>query len=396
MGRKSVESNSLSTLTALLFWCALVVVSSVYITIPLVSSFAKEFGVTYSTAAAASSAFSLFYAFGFLLFGPLSDRYGRKLIIVVGMGMLAFITCTIAMAGHFYSVTVLRGVQGFFAASFAPTALAFVFDVYPPEKRTTAVGWISFGFVSAGIFGQVIGDSIVQTFDWKMVFFFMGFLYLLSMAAVIGKFPRARQKEAKENDGPYSYFGQVKEIFSNKGLLFCYGITFTLLLTFIGMYTILGDYLQSVHSVGEKRIIQVRAAGLIGMALSPFAGAFVKRLGLLRVLRMGLGMSAASLICLGMADEYWLLVIGSILYVAGISITFPAIMMLVGELGGPLRAMAAAYYAFILFLGATAGPLLAIFLVQFWGYSGGFAGLAVLTCSGLVATKYINQDRAEV
>ncbi|MFC3041651.1 MFS transporter [Virgibacillus xinjiangensis] len=397
MEHRAAETvHGLGALTALLFWCAMVVVSSVYITLPLVSSLAEEYEVTMSVASAAGSVFSLFYAFGFLLFGPLSDRYGRKSVILFGMGMLALTTGGVGVADSFSTVLILRGLQGFFAASFAPTALAFVFDVYPPEKRTTTVGWISFGFVTAGIFGQVLSDIIDQTFDWKIVFFFMAILYAISMAAILARFPSANNTYIGRPQRKNGYFRQVYGVFHNRGLLFCYVITFTLLLTFIGMYTILGEYLQSVHLVEEERMVLIRAAGLVGMVLSPFTGLFVKRFGLLAVLRTGLGMAVVSLVCLGLTGGHInLLVIWSILYVAGISLTFPSIMMLVGEMGGESRAVAAAYYAFILFLGATAGPPIAVTLIKMWGYSGGFLALSGFSTISFIASYFIYQGRAE-
>ncbi|MFC4559877.1 MFS transporter [Virgibacillus kekensis] len=139
-------------ITLLLFWCALVVVSGVYVTIPLTSDIAGEFYVTETTAASAGSVFSLFYAVGFLVFGPMSDKFGRKRMIVTGMGLLSAVTLAVAYAETLMWLIALRGAQGFFAATFAPAALAYVFDVFPKRRLVTAIGFISFGFLTAGQF----------------------------------------------------------------------------------------------------------------------------------------------------------------------------------------------------------------------------------------------------
>ncbi|NWO14133.1 MULTISPECIES: MFS transporter [Virgibacillus] len=68
----------------LLFWCALVVVSAVYIVIPITDTLTSYFTISAQKASWISSIFSVFYAFGFLVFAPLSQKYGKKQIIVIG------------------------------------------------------------------------------------------------------------------------------------------------------------------------------------------------------------------------------------------------------------------------------------------------------------------------
>ena len=209
---QDIKTINYSLVTALLFWCALIVVSSVYITTPLVGMFASEFHVTQTIATWTSSIFSLFYATGFLIFGPLSDRYGRKRIIVFGFCTLSVVTLLIGFTTEFHLLVLLRGVQGLVSATFAPAALAYVFDVFPKKRLVTTIGFISFGFLTAGI--------------------------------------------------------------------------------------------------------------------------LVKKHGLLCMLKIGLAISAIGLLLIGLSSNLFIIVSMSVVYVAGISLTFPAIMTLVGELGG--------------------------------------------------------------
>ncbi|MUK89831.1 MFS transporter [Ornithinibacillus sp. L9] len=377
-------------ITGMLFWCALIVVSSVYVTTPLIIPFSSEFQVTHSIAAWTSSSFSLFYGIGFLFFGPLADRYGRKQIIVFGLLALTVTTFIIGFIHSFYGLVILRGVQGFVAATFAPTALAYVFDIFPKKQIVTAVGFISFGYVTAGIFGQVIADVINQTFEWQFVFILFGFFYLLTFVAVQFILPSSENRNT--TNGLYDYLKQAKIIFSQSNFLFCYTITIFLLLTFIGMYTVLGSYLGNApFDLSEKGILFVRAAGIIGMVLSPLTGMIVHKIGLMTTLRLGLLMAIIGLFSLGIAPNLFWIVFVSIIYVGGISMIFPAIMMLVGELGGKQRALANSFYAFILFIGAMLGPIVGIALMTTGNYIITFSVFAFLLVIGFVVSFLIKR-----
>lgn len=379
-------SESRSTIvTLLLFWCALIVVSSVYLTTPLINEFSSQFQINSVTAAWSSGSFSLFYALGFLFFAPLSDRYGRKEIILFGFFALAIVTWLIGKTDLFWWVVIFRGVQGFVAASFAPTALAYVFDVYLKEKVATAIGFISFGYVTAGIVGQVAADIINQLVGWQLVFIIFGVLYLISFVMVIIILPRSNHEKAPLSLS--SYTKKLKAIMKRKSLILCYVITLFLLLTFIGMYTALGEYLSgSPYYLTDKELLFVRAWGLLGMLLSPFANIFVKRFGLLKMFRVSLAVAAIGMFSISLVKGLPFVIIMTVMYVGGISLIFPSIMMIVGQLGGDERAVANAFYAFILFIGASLGPFTALFFMKLGSFTVTFSSLALF----LVGCWYVS------
>ena len=119
---------------AVLVSCALLVLMQLYLAIPLAPVMAEAFGGDGAGAAAAlGSAYALAYGLGFLIFGPVSDRYGRKPVLVPGMAALAVATASLSAASSLPMVAVLRSVQGLLAASFAAVALAYVGEALPPR-----------------------------------------------------------------------------------------------------------------------------------------------------------------------------------------------------------------------------------------------------------------------
>ncbi|EQB38909.1 MULTISPECIES: MFS transporter [Virgibacillus] len=361
--------------TFILFWCALVVVSSVYVVTPLTDTFSSYFQVSEQETTWIGSVFSGCYAIGFLLFVPLVESFGKRQLIVFGLVMLTWLTFLLAFAEAFWFMLMFRALQGFFAATFAPTALAYVFDLFPKDKRMVAISYISFGYVLAGIFGQAVADIINQTFEWQLVFYVFSVIYLISIFLVYCFLPSTTQtvRQLKVK----SYILQIKQLIIRRELQVCYFIAFTLLFTFLGMYSLMGDYLQgNPYYLLDREVFNVRVLGITGMLLSPFAGFFVKRWGELIVLRFSLSIALIGLFFMVISNNLWFTISASVGYVAGISLTFPVLMKIIGDLGGEARSVASALYAFILFVGASLGPMTSLYFKGIAGYHGALLSLA--------------------
>lgn len=353
-------NKNLTAVTILLAFCGLIVVSNVYTMIPLIGKLSSTFNVPTATAAwAGSSIFSLFYAIGFLIFGPISDRFGRKQVLVPGMIALAASTLLVSFAQSIQSLLYFRAMQGFVAASFGPVALAYVFDIYPPVKRPTTVALISTGFLLAGIVGQIVSSSIAGSLGWPYVFISFAVVYVLAFLLIMAILPTVPGKHTG-----LSLFAVWKQMFGllrDQSLIKGYTITFTLLLSFVGMYSSLGGYLTNTYGLKAEQLLSIRAAGIIGMLLTPFAGKFTARFGYKRVLLTGLIGATIGLWLEWAMQTVALITIASVVFVAGISIVVPTLINIIGIFGKQARGGAVALYTFFLFLGASAGPIIASF-----------------------------------
>lgn len=382
-----------SWITAILFWSGLVIVASNYLTIPLLSMFTGVFEATAAQVAWTGSAFSLFYAIGSLFSGPLSDRYGRKQVILVGLLILTVITFVLGLAGSLPSLIILRSIQGLAAASFAPVAIAYVVDMFPPKKIITGIGFVSSGFLMSGIVGQIFSSYLSQQFGWQGVFFYFGAIYLVTAIIVALFIPRAQIQSMDSN--LMTMFTQFKTVLSQRVLLLCYVITITLLLSFVAMYTALGNYLSMHFGLAEQEILYVRAVGIVGMLFAPFAGRFASTFGLHNVLRGGLTLAVLGLAILGLSFNLPFLIIMSVVFVTGIAITVPTLISLVGELGGKEHGASVSLYAFILFIGTSLGPIVAVSLLQTGSYLMTFEALALLLGIGLLVSFMIKPREDE-
>ncbi|KUP25947.1 MFS transporter [Paenibacillus sp. DMB5] len=376
-----------SLITAIFFWCGLVIVSGVYITIPLISVFTGAFNVSISQAAWAGSAFSFCYALGFLLFGPLSDRYGRKQIIIFGLIVLTIVTPLVGLATNLSWLIALRAIQGLVAATFAPAAISYVVETFPAEKRITTTAYISTSFLVSGIVGQVLSSLISQYWGWSYVFYLLGAVYLITTILVMNYVPVGKANST--HGSVLDSFKQFRKVFTQKPLLLSYIIAITLFFAFVGMYTTLGSYLSESFGLDSQGILYVRCVGILGMLVSPFSGQLVAKFGLNAIIRVGLALAVVGLAVMGVSSNLAFLVVMSIVFVAGISITVSNIISLIGQLGGAARGAAISMSSFILFLGATLGPIVATSILKGSSYLLAFEMLALVLGIGLIASFFI-------
>lgn len=385
------ENSSLqlrySLLTAILFWCGLVVVASNYLTIPLMSIFSEDFHTSMTNVAWTGSAFSLCYAIGSLFTGPLSDRYGRKQVILTGLLLLTVVTFILPVFSSLAWVIVWRSFQGFAAASFAPVAIAYVMDKFPPEKRVTAIGFISSSFLISAIVGQIFSSYISQQFNWQGVFYYFGGVYFITAILVLFLLPKIAIKQAGSN--LKFMFTQFYRLLTDKSLIQVYSIAITLLLTFVAFYTVLGEYLTEKFAMSADGILYVRTIGIIGMLFAPFAGKLSNQFGLMNILRGALIIAVLGSIIIGISFNLVFLVLMSVVFVTGIALSVPTLISLVGQLGGKNHGAAVSLYTFILFIGTSLGPIIAVFLLKFANYGMAFICLAVLLGISLIISFYI-------
>lgn len=388
---KAIKKERFTLITGILFWCGLVIVSSLYLTIPLVSIFADTFEVTTAKAAWTGSIFSLFYAVGFLIFGPLSDRYGRKKIILSGLITLTIISPILGFLDSLPLLIVFRGLQGIAAATFAPSALAYIGEVFPPKKRATAIGFVTTGFLMAGIVGQVFSSFMSQYLGWNSVFYYIGGIYFITIILVTLFIPKGNIQN--KDIRVLSIVQQIGTVLTNRSIIFCYIIAVTLLLSFVGMYTALGNYLSVEFNLGNTEILYIRSLGIIGMLFAPLTGKFIEKFGIKNVLRGGILFAIIGLALLGISSNLPILIIMSVVFVAGISITVPTLILLVGKLGGRDQGIAVTLYTFILFIGATIGPIIAVNLLKTGSYLLTFELLAVFLGIGLLMSLAIKSEK---
>ena len=145
-----------------------------YAAAPLIINISKDLNLTISTAAMSVTAYMLAFGVFTLIFGPLSDRYGKvKIINIAAMGTAIF-SMLGAFAFNLPSLVFFRAMNGAFGAGIFPVTMALVGQSFDDKNRHKALGKVMGLMFLGGATATAIGGALSYFGSWRLVYFVYG------------------------------------------------------------------------------------------------------------------------------------------------------------------------------------------------------------------------------
>jgi len=119
-------------------------------------------------------AFAIFYAGLGIPVARLADRTNRRNIIAIALALWSAMTAVCGLAQNFVQLLLARIGVGVGEAGSSPPSHSIIADLYPPEKRASAMAIYATGVVLGGGFGTMIGGAIAGEFGWRWAMILVG------------------------------------------------------------------------------------------------------------------------------------------------------------------------------------------------------------------------------
>ena len=165
-----IDLHRLERLVWLLAGLTFLIFFQAYMVAPLIPRLAGEFGVSGEKIGLAVPAYMVPYGISTLFYGLLSDRLGRRRIMLASLVAFIVLTALTATASSASELIVWRLVTGLGASGVVPLALALIGELFPYEQRGRPLGWL-FGAMAGGMaFGSTLGVVLAPFVGWRMLF----------------------------------------------------------------------------------------------------------------------------------------------------------------------------------------------------------------------------------
>lgn len=259
---------------------------------PLLPVFSQEMGATGIWLALAFSGFAISETPLMPFMGRLSDRFGRKLFMALGM-----LTYALAALGYVYAPTyqllvLFRIFSGVGAAMFFPVSFAYVGDLSPPGKEGRYMGLFNVAFLLGWGAGPIIGGSIKDALGTDATFWSMMLMSSLAFVLLMVLLPRGRGGEYKvgpsKKDTPWLQLLKDGKLMAACSFEMIWGLSFGAVLSFLPVFmtTNLGTTATAIGLVISSRAL------LNGVLVYPY-GRLADRMNRVPLVIAGAAVTAA-------------------------------------------------------------------------------------------------------
>jgi predicted MFS family arabinose efflux permease len=281
-------------LLPLLTAAAFLIFAQAFMIAPILPQLARAFGTTPGTAGLAVPAYLVPYGVMTLVWGPLSDRVGRRPVILGSLAAFTILTAVTALADSAGTFIGMRVITAIGASGVVPIALALIGDVFPFARRGRALGWL-FGGMAGGIaVGSTAGALAEPYIGWPGLFLTVaaGGVLLLVVALAARVLP-ATSRPATVPPLRAVAAGYRSLLRSARGRRTYSFVLFNAVLH-SGIYTWLGLYLTQRFALGPVGIgLALLGYGIPGFLLGPLVGHLADRYGRARIIPTGVALAAA-------------------------------------------------------------------------------------------------------
>lgn len=276
---------------------------SIDIMLPALDRIRDDLGVTVENRQQlVVAAYMLGFAAGQVIYGPLSDRFGRRPVLFAGLGLYIAASLACIFAGTLDGLLFWRLVQGFGNAAPRIIAVAVVRDTYGGRRMAEVMSFVMMTFIIVPVIAPSVGGLVLLFGEWQAIFVVLGVAGAVILGWTALRLPETQPVEDRAPLSAAWLAAALRKTVTTRmtlGYTLATGVIFAALLAYVSSAQ---QIFTSVYGLGElfPVVFGITAVGMAAASL--LNGRFVGRLGMRRIshaaligyLAAGVGMALAA------------------------------------------------------------------------------------------------------
>lgn len=281
--------------------------SQIMIISPILPQIGRELGVRDSLLGTLVSAYSFMVGLFAIISGPISDRIGRRRILLIGSGVMTVALLLHAFVVDYWSFLAVRIFSGVAGGVLSGSAVSYIGDYFPYNRRGWATGWV----MSGAAFGQIAGIPIGVLMAGELGFRTPFYLFAVTMALTFGLiWLRVPQPDVRRSTGRLTLRGAIRDywLMLRKPEIAAAAAAFFLMFLGVSFYVVyLPTWLEREVGFASGGIASLFFVGGVANVLTgPQAGRLSDRIGRKGIILLScVGLSVVMLATTAVVRERW-------------------------------------------------------------------------------------------
>ncbi|MFK3718250.1 MFS transporter [Pseudomonas fulva] len=336
---------------------------------PMMPLLSKEFGINAAQSSLVLSVSTGMLALGLLVTGPISDRIGRKPVMVAALGCAALSTIASAVMPTWELVLATRALVGLSLSGLAAVAMTYLSEEIHPQHIGLAMGLYIGGNAIGGMCGRLITGVLIDFVSWHAALLTLGSLALLAAIVFWKALPESRNFQPQTLN-PRTLVNGFLMHFKDAGLPWLFLEAFLLMGAFVTLFNYIGyRLLAEPYHMNQALVGLLSVVYLSGIYSSAQVGALADRLGRRKVFWASIVVMGGGLL-MTLTQPLSLIILGMLVFTFGFFGAHSVASSWIGRRALKAKGQASSLYLFCYYAGSSVAGTAGGVFWHHWGWNG--------------------------